>query len=471
MAVDLRGRRDLRLGELVLLRPVRGRARWPVGWRAARGGALPGAPGCGARRPRGPALRARASSPLRAGRRRRGARRSPRAGRASAPGPDGNPDVHDRPAHGEGLRRRAVSGARRRGPAPGSTSPTCRYVVPGGLLDAEAERRGTSAYVPGAVEPMLPHALSSEACSLMPGVERRAVTVEVDLAGRAAAGRLVLPQPDPLGRAPRIRSRWTASSPGGKGRRRQSPSRLRWPASWPRTCVPPASAGRPGGRELGAGLRVGREGQVVAAHDEIQTESHWVIEHPMILANEQVAQRLESARVPTMFRVHEQPDPAAIERLAAQLESLDVPTPPIPKAMAPGDATRLSGEISRRVIEYHRATGRGGRVFTRSCCGPQAGLLLDRESRPCGAREPELLPLHLADPALSRPRRPSWAAGDPGRRRTASGGRPGRGRGVVQRHGARGRGGRARGGRHLLRLPGGAHPLRARLGGGVRGAR
>ena len=38
------------------------------------------------------------------------------------------------------------------------------YVVPGGLLDAEAER-GTSAYVLGAVEPMLPHALSSEACS------------------------------------------------------------------------------------------------------------------------------------------------------------------------------------------------------------------------------------------------------------------------------------------------------------------
>ena len=148
----------------------------------------------------------------------------------------------------------------------------------------------------------------------------------------------------------------------------------------------------------------------------------------MILANEQVAQRLESARVPTMFRVHEQPDPAAIERLVAQLESLDVPTPPIPKAMAPGDATRLSGEISRRVIEYHRHRARR-RVFTRSCCGPQAGLLLDRESRPCGAREPELPPLHLADPALSRPRRPSawrpWAPANSLRRATST--RPRRG--------------------------------------------
>jgi ribonuclease R len=41
-----------------------------------------------------------------------------------------------------------------------------------------------------------------------------------------------------------------------------------------------------------------------------------------------------------------------------------VPTPPVPQAISPADATRLSGEISRRVVEYQRATGRGGSVFT-----------------------------------------------------------------------------------------------------------
>ncbi|HET9678150.1 MAG TPA: ribonuclease catalytic domain-containing protein, partial [Solirubrobacterales bacterium] len=35
------------------------------------------------------------------------------------------------------------------------------HVKPGSLLDEEARRRGNSTYVPGAVEPMLPHALSS----------------------------------------------------------------------------------------------------------------------------------------------------------------------------------------------------------------------------------------------------------------------------------------------------------------------
>jgi ribonuclease R len=108
----------------------------------------------------------------------------------------------------------------------------------------------------------------------------------------------------------------------------------------------------------------GDDGNVVAARDEIQTEAHWVIEHLMILANEQVAQRLEAAQVPTLYRVHEQPDPAAIEHLVAQLDSLDVPTPPMPKAMSPADAARLVGEISARVLEYQRATGRGGRVLT-----------------------------------------------------------------------------------------------------------
>src|SRR6185369_9565862 len=57
------------------------------------------------------------------------------------------------------------------------------YVRPGSAVDKEAYRRATSVYVPGTVEPMLPHALSSDACSLRPGVDRLAVTVEMELRG------------------------------------------------------------------------------------------------------------------------------------------------------------------------------------------------------------------------------------------------------------------------------------------------
>ena len=57
------------------------------------------------------------------------------------------------------------------------------YVRPGSHVDREAFRRATSVYVPGAVEPMLPEALSNQACSLVPHQDRYAVTVEMELEG------------------------------------------------------------------------------------------------------------------------------------------------------------------------------------------------------------------------------------------------------------------------------------------------
>jgi ribonuclease R len=59
------------------------------------------------------------------------------------------------------------------------------HVRPGSAVDREARRRATSVYVPGAVEPMLPEALSNVACSLVPHADRLAVTVEMDFAGAA----------------------------------------------------------------------------------------------------------------------------------------------------------------------------------------------------------------------------------------------------------------------------------------------
>jgi ribonuclease R len=57
--------------------------------------------------------------------------------------------------------------------------------------------------------------------------------------------------------------------------------------------------------------------------------------------------------------VHEQPEPAAIEFLAAQLESLDVPTPPIPNAITPRTAGRLAAQMSVKVREHVARSGHG----------------------------------------------------------------------------------------------------------------
>ena len=61
--------------------------------------------------------------------------------------------------------------------------------VPRGLAGRRrGARRATSVYVPGAVEPMLPQALSNDACSLVPQRERLAVTVELELDGADVVG-------------------------------------------------------------------------------------------------------------------------------------------------------------------------------------------------------------------------------------------------------------------------------------------
>src|SRR6202008_2394398 len=57
------------------------------------------------------------------------------------------------------------------------------FVREGSVLDEEARTRAFSVYVPGGVEPMLPAALSNEACSLVPGADRLAVTTELELHG------------------------------------------------------------------------------------------------------------------------------------------------------------------------------------------------------------------------------------------------------------------------------------------------
>ena len=104
------------------------------------------------------------------------------------------------------------------------------------------------------------------------------------------------------------------------------------------------------------------EGDVEAAHALVQTEAHRLIEKLMILTNEQVALLLERKRVPTLYRVHEQPDPARVRVLIDQLASLGVPTPALARGGGPerGRAGGDRGEPARR------RRGRSGGVTARA---------------------------------------------------------------------------------------------------------
>jgi len=238
------------------------------------------------------------------------------------------------------------------------------HVPPGSPLDREARRRANSTYAPGAVEPMLPQALSEQACSLAPGVERLAVTAEVEL---DAAGR--------PGAASFYRSRI------------RSDARLDYDqldlifagrVVAPEGIAEPLAAAREAAAALGERrgatsldvesfepeFRFDARGHVAGARGVAQTEAHRLIERLMILANEQVAQLLERKRVPAIYRVHAQPDPQRIERLIAQLHELGIPTPPLRGTPAPSEAAQLAADASRLVTREASRRGHGRAAYT-----------------------------------------------------------------------------------------------------------
>jgi ribonuclease R len=235
------------------------------------------------------------------------------------------------------------------------------FVSAGSATDREAEARGNSVYVPGTVEPMLPAALSNEACSLVPGAPRRAVTVEIAIAGDGRIGASAFYRS--LIRSDMRLTYEEVDRIFEDGER--PPEAIAEPLAIARAVARDLAAERLARNALAVEtsepeFEFDERGRVVAARDEVQTEAHGLIEQLMICANERVAERLEAARQPAIYRVHEQPDPAAIEQLVERLESLDVPTPAVPDNLTPRAAGELAGEVSRRLQEYLAATGKRG---------------------------------------------------------------------------------------------------------------
>ncbi len=235
----------------------------------------------------------------------------------------------------------------------------CAHVPENGLVDREARRRATSVYVPGAVEPMLPEALSNDACSLIPGQERPAVTVELDLDGahvtRTAFYRSLIRSDGRLDyeRVDRI---FAGHEPALE------------PWGLPLAAARQAAAALEERRREGGALAVESsepeftfddDGHVSELHSRMQSESHRLIEHLMIAANEAVATFLAERAVPCLYRVHERPEPERVRRLFDQLASLEVPTPPLSEIIAPAQAAELVAEASRLVAAHAQRAGHG----------------------------------------------------------------------------------------------------------------
>lgn len=195
------------------------------------------------------------------------------------------------------------------------------YVRPGSALDREAALRGNSVYFPDRVVPMLPHALSGGMCSLQAGEERACMvaTMHVDAEGnvirhRIERGLMRSSMRLTYERAQEIHDRggdptaekllaplWGAFERFMKARERRKPLAIESP-------------------ELV--VRLGSDGRVADVRPRVHLDSMRLIEEYMIAANVAAALTLGASQWPTMYRVHDEPEPERVGALRTFLESL-----------------------------------------------------------------------------------------------------------------------------------------------------
>lgn len=239
-----------------------------------------------------------------------------------------------------------------------------QHLPAGAALDRDAADRSFSVYVPGLVEPMLPEELSNDLCSLRPLEDRRCVTVELPFDGALDLGEPVFYRS-----LIRSRERLTYGFAEGilAGQERAGEELTEGLLLAERLALELRRRRyRRGALEIETGeisFAFDGEGGVERAWIEAEPHAHALVEELMILANEAVARFLSGRGSDTLYRVHERPDPQAVELLLAKLAALEVPIPPAPERLTPGEAARLAARISVRISKYAKESGRGGEAF------------------------------------------------------------------------------------------------------------
>jgi ribonuclease R len=182
------------------------------------------------------------------------------------------------------------------------------YVEPGSALDREARRRGNSVYLPDRVIPMLPERLSNGVCSLNPGVDRltHSVFIHFNKNGIAKSARFARSV---------IRSAHRLTYKQAYAILKSTPrDRLdeRLHLAWELASLLRRKRFEHGALDLDfPEVKVGldQNGYPVKLERVENDESHQLIEEFMLAANETVAGDLKKRAIPTIYRVHENPDP------------------------------------------------------------------------------------------------------------------------------------------------------------------
>jgi ribonuclease R len=187
------------------------------------------------------------------------------------------------------------------------------FVQEGSALDRAARARATSVYLAGRVLPMLPEVLSAQALSLLPGLDRACLTVEMRIDAEGSVTSI-----DVYESVIRSDVRATYDEVAAfldAGTVSDNLAVLRPMLPWLRT----VSARLGLSRLRRGGVAIQREeasmafdtsrGVVTDVATYRPTSAHLLVERAMVAANEAVARWLVDRGIPGVFRVHDEPSP------------------------------------------------------------------------------------------------------------------------------------------------------------------
>lgn len=203
------------------------------------------------------------------------------------------------------------------------------YVPWDSVIDIEARERGTSIYFPGNVIPMLPEWLSNNLCSLMPKVDRLAFTAEMDIdmngklvkrkfypsiitsnermTYKAVKKILVDNDPDERRRYGYLMESFEIMKELYLILKDMRIQRGSLDFDLPEPYIIMDIQGTPE--------------DIISAERNM---SHMIIEEFMVAANEAVASHLEGLGIPSLYRIHEEPDTEKLDELMPILKAFGI---------------------------------------------------------------------------------------------------------------------------------------------------
>jgi ribonuclease R len=232
------------------------------------------------------------------------------------------------------------------------------FVLPGSAMDGEARYRGTSVYFPDRVIPMLPEKVSNHLCSLNPKTDRLALSVMMHLSKTGEVKDYSFHK-SVIHSKQRMTYEDVQEVLDGN---RMLEEKFRDVVPHIRTIAGIAEMIQKRRHQRGAidfdlpepMLTYNEQGELSGIVKSVRLFSHRIVEEFMILANEVVARHLEENEIPSLYRVHEEPDPMKVQEFAEIVGGFGLKF--IPRKSEPAEfqnfISSIEGRPEERMLSY-----------------------------------------------------------------------------------------------------------------------